>query len=338
MSVLLTLVIAVIGIPAALISYIYLSEAIVSIGGLRPAVGSPGGRPFAARLPERLRHWLWIFPAAVLLAVFLAYPVVNTIAMSLRGKDSSEFVGLANYAKIFTDSGMLIVLRNNLLWLVLFTGGTLVFGLIIALLTDRVRYEAAAKALIFVPMAISFVAAGIIWSLVFAYMPAGEKQIGIVNAILTGIDPGARPQAWVSNRATNNYVLIAVGVWMWTGFSMVILSAGLKSISNELIEAARVDGATEWQVLFRITLPLLLPTIGVVTVTLIMNVLKIFDVVYVMTNGNLGTEVIANRMYKEMFNYHDFGTASALAVVLMLAMIPFMVVRVRDYNKGRKNG
>ena len=188
--------------------------------------------------------------------------------------------------------------------------------------------------MIFIPMAISFVAAGIIWSLVFAYMPQGEKQIGILNMVLVTLFPSAQPQAWLSNLDTNNFALITVGVWMWTGFSMVILSAGLKSIPIELQEAARIDGASEIQLFTRITWPLLLPTIGVVTITLIMNVLKIFDVVYVMTNGNLGTEVIANRMYKEMFNYHNFGVSSALAVILMVIMVPFMIYRVKEYKKG----
>jgi alpha-glucoside transport system permease protein len=337
MNIAITIFFAIVGIPAALIAYIYASEFIVSIGGGDFNGRSQKGSPWIRRLPLLFRHWLWLLPALVLLGVGLVYPVVTTVIMSFQDKNSSGFVGFANFAKIFTDSGMLIVLRNNLLWLVLFTGGTLLFGLVIAVLSDRIQYESAVKAMIFVPMAISFVAAGIIWSLVFAYMPQGEKQIGILNAVLTTVDPKAQPQAWLSNMATNNIALIMVGVWMWTGFSMVILSAGLKSIPAELQEAARVDGATELQLFTGVTWPLLLPTIGVVAMTLIMNVLKIFDVVYVMTNGNLGTEVIANRMYKEMFNYHDFGVSSALAVLLMVIMIPFMVYRVREYKKGGKS-
>ena len=333
MNILITIIIAIIGIPAALIAYIYACEAVVSIGGIGKRAGAPACS-WLRRLPVSIRHWLWLFPALLLLGVGLVYPVASTVILSLKNSDSSAFVGLANYVKIFTDETMLVVVRNNLLWLVLFTSGTLLFGLLIAVFSDRIDGESAVKAMIFIPMAISFVAAGIIWSLVFAYMPQGEKQIGILNALLVALNPKAQPQAWLANLESNNIALIAVGIWMWTGFSMVILSAGLKSIPVELQEAARIDGASEIQLFTRITWPLLLPTIGVVTVTLIMNVLKIFDVVYVMTNGNLGTEVIANRMYKEMFNYHNFGVSSALAVTLLIIMIPFMVYRVREYKKG----
>jgi alpha-glucoside transport system permease protein len=160
----------------------------------------------------------------------------------------------------------------------------------------------------------------------------------VVNALLTSVFPAFQPKAWLFNRSLNNWALIAVGIWMWTGFAMVILSAGLKGISGELLEAARIDGAGELQVFFRIILPLMRPTLVVVATTLVINVLKIFDIVYVMTNGALGTEVIANRMYKEMFNFRDFGRASALAVLLLLAIIPAMALNLRRFARGRAGG
>jgi alpha-glucoside transport system permease protein len=318
----LMLVLAVAGVPLVLSAYIFLSERLLGKKGKR--AGTPA------------RAGFWLAPALVLLLVFLVYPIVTTIALSLKDSSSQGFVGLANYKYILTDRNMLAVLRNNLLWLVFFTLLTLTFGLLIALLSDRVKYEAVAKSLIFLPMAISFVAAGIIWKFMYDFQPGGTKQVGTVNALLSAI-PGFQPKAWLFDTGTNNPALIIVGIWMWTGFAMVILSAGLKGIPTELMEAARIDGASELQVLRRITLPLLAPTMTVVATTLVIDVLKIFDVVYVMTNGNLGTDVIANRMYKEMFNYHDFGRASAIAVLLLVVIAPVMVLNVRRFRQGGSN-
>jgi alpha-glucoside transport system permease protein len=284
------------------------------------------------KVSRNLRPWLWLLPSLSLLFVFLVYPALNTVYLSFLDAKSTNFVGLANYLYIFTDSNMLIVLRNNVLWLVLFTLFCLFFGLLIALLADRVRYESVAKAFVFLPMAISFVAAGVIWKFMYEYRPAGSPQIGTVNAFFTAVNPSFEPKAWLFDRSTNNVALIIVGIWMWTGFAMVILSAGLKGISEDLLEAARIDGAGEFTIFFKIILPLLLPTITVVATTLIINVLKVFDIVYVMTNGNLGTEVIANRMYKEMFNYRNYGRASAIATLLLLAIIPVMIMNIKRFN------
>jgi alpha-glucoside transport system permease protein len=310
---------AVVGVPLALTLYIFLSDKGVSRAG--------------SRWREKLRPWVWLLPGLFLLVVFLIYPVVNTIVLSFKNADSSVFVGLKNYAYIFTDPSMLIVLRNNALWLVFFTLVTVTLGLLIAVLTNRVRYEAVAKAFIFLPMAISFVAAGVIWRFMYAFQPKGTAQVGTVNAVLTSVIPSFQPVAWLFNPVTNNWALIVAGIWVWTGFAMVILSAGLKGIPNQLVEAARIDGAREGQIFFRVVLPLMMPTVTVVTVTLIINVLKIFDIIYVMTNGALGTEVIANRMYKEMFNYNNFGLASALAVLLLAAIIPVMIINIRRFGE-----
>lgn len=321
-SLILWLVAAIVGVPLLLSAYIMLSERLIRKRDRR------SGRGRAA---------FWLAPAFVLISVFLLYPIVMTTVMSFQDANSEAFVGFDNFVHIFTDRNMLVVLRNNLAWLVFFTLVTLTFGLLFALLTDRVRYEAVAKSLVFLPMAISFVAAGIIWKFMYDYQPQGTKQTGTVNALLAALIPHFEPKAWLFDTGTNNLALMIVGVWMWTGFAMVILSAGLKGIPPDLMEAARIDGASEPQILRRITLPLLAPTITVVATTLIIDVLKIFDIVYVMTNGNLGTDVIANRMYKEMFNYHNFGRASAMAVILLIVIVPVMIMNIRRFRRGGSN-
>ncbi len=314
-------VLAVVGVPVVLILYSFMIEKLVDI--LKPEIR------------RWLRPWLWIIPAVAFLGVFLIYPVVNTIILSLKNADSTKFVGLKNYLFVFTDRNMLIAMRNNLLWLVIFTFFTVTLGLVIAVLTDRVKYEKVAKAFVFMPMAISFVAAGVIWKFMYEFRPKGTAQIGTVNAILTGLIPGFKPQAWLFNPAINNFALIVVGIWMWTGFCMVVLSAGLKGIPTTILEAARIDGATEWKIFWRIIVPLLKSTITVIATTMVINVLKVFDIVYVMTNGNLGTEVIANRMYKEMFSFHNFGRASAIATVLLLAITPMMLINIKRFGQKR---
>jgi alpha-glucoside transport system permease protein len=311
--------VAIAGVPAVQIGYIVAIEMLL------------------ARLPERrqigLRPWLWLAPALGFLTVFLFYPAVNTAVLSLLGADSRVFVGAANYVYALTTPSMLIAFRNNLLWLVVFTAGVVAFGLLMAVLTDRVRYEQAAKTVLFVPMAISFVAASVIWKFVYEFRPAGAPQIGSLNAVLTSLIPGFSPVAWLVNLATNNFALIMVAVWVWVGFCLVILSAALKGIPAELLEAARVDGATEWQVFRSIMIPLLGPTITVVATTMVIFALKAFDIVYVMTSGNFDTEVIANRMYKEMFTFQQFGRASAIAVILFLATVPVMIANVRRFRE-----
>lgn len=257
--------------------------------------------------------------------------------------NSTRFEGLINYRDIFTNPVMLDTMLNNLLWLVLFTALTVGLGLLFAVLTGRVRYESVAKAMIFIPMAISFVAAAVIWRFVYSYQPPSFTQIGLLNAVTTGV--GLPPQPWLSMQNvvfshitlpspfhTNNLAVIGVGIWMWTGFAMVVLSAGLKGISQEVIEAARVDGANEFQIFRRIIFPLVSPTIAIVATTLVIQALKIFDVVWVMTAGNYNTDVIATMIYKQLFNYNDFGKAGALAVILLLAIIPVMLVSIRRFR------
>ncbi|HEX6870879.1 MAG TPA: sugar ABC transporter permease, partial [Micromonosporaceae bacterium] len=199
-------------------------------------------------------------------------------------------------------------------------------------LVDRVRYEALAKSIIFLPLAISMVAAGVIWKFMYDYRPPGEAQTGTLNALIGTI--GLGPVGWLQSPGfrLSTFALIAIMVWMWTGFAMVIISAALKGIDPELLEAARVDGANEWQVFRKVTLPLLGPTLAVVSTTMIITSLKTFDIVYTLTNGNYDTEVIANLMVKEMFSFGDIGRASAVAVVLLVAIIPIMAFNIRKFR------
>jgi alpha-glucoside transport system permease protein len=310
--------IVIIGVPAATVLYAYLIEMLL--------------RVFPDTVSRRLRPWFWIAPALALLIFYLFLPAIQTIIIAFQNATTTAFVGLDNFRFAFTDRLMLVAFRNNLIWLFLYTSITLGLALLIAVLADRVRYENAVKAIVFIPMAISYVAAGVIWKLMYEYAPAGRPQIGTVNAIFNSIIPDFEPVAWLINAPINNIALIAIGIWMYTGFATVILSAGLKSIPDELMEASRIDGANEFQIFRHITLPLLSSTIAVVATTMIISVLKIFDVIYVMTNGNFNTEVIAVQMYKQMFVFRHLGRASAIATILLLATIPVMLYNVNRFR------
>jgi alpha-glucoside transport system permease protein len=294
--------------------------------------------------------WLWIAPAGFLVVVYLLYPSIDTLRRSFLDARSDNWVGFDNYRFIIDNPNPLAAnthsaLWNNLLWLVLFTGIAVPLGLVMAVLTGRVRYEAAAQAAIFIPMAISFVAAAVIWRFIFEFNPA----IGTANAITTQF--GAEPTAWLQNTGSpwvfatnagpdtlpgplqlNNFMLIFVGVWMWTGFAMVVLSAGLKGVPDEIVEAARVDGAGEWSIFHRIIVPILSPTIVVVATTLIIQALKKFDLIWVMTGGRFDTDVVATLFFKEAFVIRNFGVGAALAVVLLLWVVPVMVISIRRFQ------
>ncbi|MEX1171932.1 MAG: sugar ABC transporter permease [Chloroflexota bacterium] len=310
---LLTAAIVIIGVPAALVGYVLLIETAL--------------RFVPARVAPRLRPMLWLLPALTFLGVFLVYPTIDTIRRSLMDRFSEEWVGFANYEYFFTSGETLGALANNILWIVFLTAGSVGLGLLVAVLVDRVRYESVIKAVIFLPMAISFVAAGVIWRFMYDF----RAESGTLNAIVTAF--GFEPIGWLSGWPLNTILLIVVGIWMQVGFAMVILSAGLKGISTELLEAARVDGATEVQVFRRITFPLLLPTVAVISTTVIIIALKAFDIVYIMTNGNFGSEVLANRMYKELFNFSQFGRGSAVAVILFIAIVPVMLFNIKRFRE-----
>lgn len=270
---------------------------------------------------------LWIAPAVILLLIFFIYPLLVTIEFSFQNADSTRFVGLRNYQIIFTNPGLIEVLRNNLLWLVLATVLTVGLGLVIAVLVDRVKIESIIKSAVFVPMAISFVSAGVIWRLIYLYNPPNQPQTGLFNAILSLFK--VPPQFWLINPAINNFALILIYVWIWTGFCMVIISAGLKNVPDDIIEAAKIDGASRFTMFWYIIIPMVRPTIAVVATTMIINILKIFDVVYVTTGGNYHTNVVVMEFYNQLFGFQNYGLASALALLLFLVITPIMYVNIR---------
>jgi alpha-glucoside transport system permease protein len=276
-----------------------------------------------------LRPWLYIAPVLILLTAFLVYPSIATLRLSFLGPRSVEWVGLENYLFTFTSSTMLLAYRNNLVWLILFTTITLAMGLVFAVLTDKVKYESTAKSLVFLPQAISFVGAGVIWKFVYDFQP----RVGVLNAILVAVFPDMRPIGWLVNSSIATYALIVVGIWMWTGYAMVIFSAAIKDIPEEVEEAAVVDGANAFQMFWRITVPMIASTIAVVGTTLIITVLKVFDLIYVMTGGQYRTNVIANQMYYELYITRNNGRASAIAVVLLLMIVPVMLVNIRRFQE-----
>lgn len=280
---------------------------------------------------ERLLPWVFVGPAAALLTLYLVLPVVGTVWTSV-----TEDEGLGNYAFALTDPAMVLAMRNNLLWLVFATGGSVLCGLAIAALVDRIKREALAKTLVFLPMAISMVGASVIWRFVYAWSPEGSPQVGILNAVVTSA--GLAPVPWVQEAPVNTFALIAVMVWLQTGFAMVILSAAIKAVPNDQLEAARLDGANEWQVFRHVVLPGIRGAMITVSTTVAIMVLKVFDIVFVMTGGRFETEVVANRMFAEMFRFRNFGRASALAVLLLVVVIPVIVVNVRTLSRQGIDG
>ncbi|OLB98751.1 MAG: hypothetical protein AUI15_10105 [Actinobacteria bacterium 13_2_20CM_2_66_6] len=260
----------------------------------------------------------------------MVYPLLRTVVLSFRNNADTTWVGLNNYVYFFTFPDTLTSLRNSLLWLIFYTSISVALGLIIAILLDRVRYESLAKIAIFLPVPISAVAASIIWKFMFDYQPPGTTQTGTLNALL-GL-AGQQPVAWLVNSTTNNAALIFVGIWSITGFCMVIISASLKAISTEVLEAARMDGANEFRIVQLIVTPLLWPTITVVGTTMIINALKTFDIVYVLTAGAYDTDVIATQMFNQLANAH-YGRAAAVGVVLFVAIVPLLVVNIRRFQQ-----
>ncbi|MDR3670833.1 MAG: sugar ABC transporter permease [Holophaga sp.] len=279
------------------------------------------------------RPWLWLAPAALLLGGLLVYPVLRTVALSFMDAGGTGFAGFRNYLHVFGDRSMLLVLRNNLRWLLVFPVGAGVAGLAIAVLADRMPYEKVLKSVVFMPAAISLAVAGVLWRFMYQYQPAGMAQTGSVNALLCWMDPGFTPRAWLFDPALNNGALIAGMIWIQAGYAMVLFSASLKNIPEPLLEAARLEGAHGFQVFFKVVLPLMKSTVVVVLTTYVVIALKVFDFVYVTTSGTLGTDVIGNRMYKEMFIYNHYERASTLAVVMLLAILPVMIMNIRSFGK-----
>jgi alpha-glucoside transport system permease protein len=291
------------------------------------------------RLPERFREgvrpYVFVGPALVILAVFLVYPVISTIIISFGGpRRGSEFVGLDNYDFVFSDESMLRSIRNTAGWIVIVPLVAVTIGLAFATLADRLRRgEAVAKSLIFMPMAISFVGATVTWTLIYSFRPEGfGTNIGLLNAVKEGL--GMSPTAWLQVKPWNNLLLMVIMIWMQTGFAMVVLSAAIKAIPDEIIEAARIDGASEWQVFRRIMVPTIAPTIAVVVTYMVINAMKVFDIVFVIGNAETNeTEVIAERMIDWFFISNHDGRGAAIAVVLFVAVIPVMVWNIRRFRE-----
>ncbi len=279
---------------------------------------------------RRLQPVLFVGPAILMLIWSLVLPTIRTLILSFYDEASVNFVWFENFKYVFTNDGMLIVFRNNLMWMIFGTLFTVTTGLLIAVLADRSKFESVAKALIFMPMAISFVGAGVIWNFVYSVKPVDASQIGLLNSVVVFF--GGQPQAWTAFfQPWNNFFLIIIVIWLQTGYAMVLFSAAIKGVSTEILEAARVDGATELQVFFRIMIPQIMGTIITVSTTIIIFTLKIFDVVIVMTGGQYGTSVIATEFYRQYFTYNNNGVGSAIAIVLLIAVTPVMAYNLRQF-------
>ncbi|WP_117214994.1 carbohydrate ABC transporter permease [Allorhizocola rhizosphaerae] len=290
------------------------------------------------RVSGRKDRWValgFLAPAVIMLTIGLIIPAIRTLAFSFMNGDSTQFVGLQNYLWMFAQEESRIVLRNTLLWVLLVPSVATTVGLVYAVLVDRARFESVAKALIFMPMAISFVGAGIIWKFIYAYRSAEQgEQIGLLNQIVVWL--GGTPQNWLLEEGPNTFFLIAVLIWIQAGFAMVVLSAAIKAIPAEITEAARIDGVTPWQMFWRVTVPSIRPALLVVLVTISIATLKVFDIVRTMTAGNFKTSVIANEMYSQAFVAGDNGRSSALAVFLFILVMPIVFYQIRQIRRRRQ--
>jgi alpha-glucoside transport system permease protein len=318
------------------------------INGLLAVIGGVGGVMLlfwslnwvVEKLPpgweSRLKPYVFIGPAMLAVTIFIIYPGIRTVLLSFFSANSEEFVGVQNYAELAQDPNLRSALFNNFLWILFVPTVSVALGLVVAVLADRLspRSEKIAKSVIFLPMAISFVGASTIWKFIYEWRPAGQPQIGVLNAIWTGL--GGQPQTWlqISTVRVNTFLLMIILMWLQAGFAMVLLSAAIKGVPDETLEAARIDGATEVQIFWRVIVPQIASTIVVVLTTIVILVLKVFDIVYVMTGGNFNTDVVANRFITELFNFRQFGRAAAIVVALIIATIPIMIYNIRTFRAG----
>jgi alpha-glucoside transport system permease protein len=296
---------------------------------------------------ERLQPFIFVGPAIAILTWYLALPALRTLYLSLFGRDgpprgigffqsfaSEAFVGFGNYVAVFTQRLMTEALRNNLMWIIFGSTITVTLGLLVAVLADRSKFERVSKSLIFLPMAISFVGAGVIWNFMYEVRPAGSTQIGVLNAITVALGGSPHPwDKWVAIAPWNNLFLVLIVIWLQTGYAMVLYSAALKGIPEEIMEASRVDGANEIQIFFQIMIPYILGTIITVWTTVIIFTLKIFDVVWVMTGGQFGTHVIATQFFRQSFTARNSGYGSAIAIILLITVIPVLIYNLRQFRE-----
>lgn len=284
-------------------------------------------------LRESVRPFVFVGPALVILSVFLVYPAVSTTILSFKDNAGQSFVGLDNYTDIFTNSETLEAIRNSFIWVIVVPVAAVGIGLAFATLADKLgrRAEAFSKSIIFMPMAISFVGAAIVWRFIYSFRPEGfGEQIGLLNSVWQGI--GQEPVRWLQQQPWNNLYLMVILIWLQTGFAMVILSAAIKSVPDDILEAARIDGANELQVFWRVVFPSIASSVVVVTTTIVITTWKVFDIVFVMTGGRDGTSVVAERMVREFFSFRNDGRGAALAVILFMAVVPIMIINVRRFR------
>jgi alpha-glucoside transport system permease protein len=308
-----------VGIGAALLLYYLLNK----LAELLPG-----------RWEDRIKPFFYILPAYVAITVYLIYPTIQTAINSFKDSASVEYVGFDNYTTLLESERFQQTLFNTLLWIVIVPAATVVLGLAVATLADRLnpKSENFVKTMVFLPMAISFVGAATVWDFIYVARPEGRPQIGIQNAIITSL--GFDPIAWLeqSQFHLNSFFLMLVLLWMQVGFAMVLLSAAVKGVPVDTLEAARIDGANERQIFFKVIVPQIKGTIITVFVTVTIGVMKIFDIVYVMTNGNFNTNVVGNEFYNQFSTNFNNGAASAIVMMLMIAVVPIMIFQVRHFR------
>jgi alpha-glucoside transport system permease protein len=286
------------------------------------------------RWEDRIKPYVYILPAFAAISLYLIYPAVQTVIYSFANSDSTKFVGFKNYSALLRSHGFQQTLFNTLLWIVVAPIAAVVLGLAVAVLVDRLRStgEKTAKTIIFLPMAISAVGAATVWKFVYASNPPSQPQIGIQNAIITKL--GFDPVPWLekSTLHVNTFLLVVMFLWAQVGFSMVLLSSAIKGVPGDTLEAARIDGANERQIFRRVVVPQIMTTVITVYVTVAIGVMKLFDIVYVMTNGNFNTNVLATEFFNQLFTNANAGYAAAIVVMLMVAVIPIMIYQVRQFR------
>ncbi len=284
------------------------------------------------RRANMIRPWLFLAPALFVLVLYLVYPVFESLRLSFHDDRGVDFVGISNYTWMLNDPEFRESIYNNALWLLIVPAVSTFFGLVIATLTDRIWWGNIAKSLVFMPMAISFIGASVIWKFIYDYRGEGEAQIGLLNAFVGMF--GIAPQAWITLDLWNSFFLMIILIWTQTGFAMVILSAALRGIPEETLEAATMDGASRVQIFFKIMIPQIWGTIAVVWTIITILTLKVFDIVLAMTNGQWDTQVDANLMFDWMFRGGgDYGRGATIAIIIMLLVLPIMVWNIRNARK-----
>jgi alpha-glucoside transport system permease protein len=288
----------------------------------------------SVKAQEWAKYLIFLVPAVALLVIGLIYPAIRTLILSFMNADSDEFVGMDNYVWAFTRPEILQVLTNTAIWVIVVPIVSTFIGLVIAYLTDRMKTAAVVKSLIFMPMAISMVGASIIWKFVYDFEPNLKKvDIGLLSSLSKAV--GITPPNWLLENPLNTFLLIVVMIWIQTGFAMVVLSAAMKNIPDEVVEASMLDGASQLKRFVQITVPMIRSSIVVVLTTITIGVLKVFDIVRTMTGGNFSTNVIANEMYSQTFRALNYGTGSALAIILFLGVVPIIWYNIRQLRLER---